>query len=115
MALELNLENDSLVLTVTGMEHVWLGAGTVEIPLAQVTDAEARPLDSVVMPHRKVYGERLSDKRASGRFEGDDGEELWDVHGGKEVLVVDLSRAKYARLVLQVADPESWASKLKAT
>ena len=104
-------------LTVSGLEKVWLATSELEIPFTQIKRAAVVSLDALKMPPIKRFGKRLSRRNASGRFSGGDensGTELWAVHGGDEVLVLDLTGASFSRIVLQVDDPEAWAAKLSA-
>ena len=105
MAIELVVQDDAIDLTLSGWDRLWTLSRGIHLPIEQITDARVAD----VSPLKKDLGLRTGGgywpgKMATGRFTWRHRKgvrQLWAVYGDKEVLVIDTTLAKPARIVIQ--------------
>ena len=103
-----SLEGDLLVLIVEGADKLWALRSRLEIPLAHVKSAR---VDPAFVGHERYVGLKIAGARMPGvitagsfRQEGDT--VFWDVHNPDKTIVIELDHEHYARLVVEVENPE---------
>jgi hypothetical protein len=105
VAIELVVQDDAIDLTLRGWDRLWALSSGIHLPIEQITDARVAD----VAPLKKDLGLRTGGgywpgKMATGRFTWRHRKgvrQLWAVYGDKEVLVIDTTIAKPARIVIQ--------------
>jgi len=103
---EVEIAGGTLIDHVRDMHKLWALRSRLEIPLAQVSDAE----ESSETAHGGAKGFKLPGTYIPGVIpastfyhEGD--RVFWGVHDPEKAVVVRLTGERYARLVIEVADP----------
>jgi hypothetical protein len=102
-----SIDGDQLVVDVEGMDKLWALKSRLMIPLANLRGATADP--GVVRDRKGIRapGTHFPGVIVAGTFY-DDGERVfWDVHDAAKAVVIQLDDERYARLVVEVEDPES--------
>ncbi len=100
-----------LYVTIEGFDKVWSLRSRLEIPLIHVAGARVDPaaVEAAAFTGVKAGGARVGHLIA-GTFRQQGDWVFWDVHDAAESVIVDLHDERYARLVLQVEDPEATAA-----
>ncbi|HVF75233.1 MAG TPA: hypothetical protein VM938_09290 [Acidimicrobiales bacterium] len=100
----LAVEDDDLVVRFSGLEAAYALRRTVRIPRTAVVSAAVGP-----PPKRRglrAPGAHLPGRLSFGTWRGRFGKDLWGVHRGERVVVIELDGgAAFERLVLEVDDP----------
>ncbi len=98
-----------LRVTISGLSILWTVRRRLVVPLEHVTEAR-------VGPHVASHGSWLGAGRtdalldyavAAGPMLVHGRHEFWDVHHPERAVSIDLVDEPFARLVLEVADPEA--------
>jgi hypothetical protein len=105
VAIELVVHDDAVDLTFKGWDKLWAFSSGIHLPITEITDARV----SEVRPLKKELGWRTGGgywpgKMATGHFTWRHRKgvrQLWAVYGDKEALVIDTTRDKPARIVIQ--------------
>ena len=105
MTIDLVVHDDAIDLKFTGWDRLWALSRGIHLPIAQITDARV----AEVAPLKKDLGLRTGGgywpgKMATGHFTWRHRKgvrQLWAVYTDKEVLVIDTTLAKPARIVIQ--------------
>ncbi len=103
----LEISGIDLVLHVEGLDALWALKRCLTVPLAHVVGVE-RATDEA----RKVWsgfriGTNLPGVIKAGTFFGRGGMTFWCVHDARHAIAVELRDERYARLVIEVADPDA--------
>ncbi|KFI46634.1 hypothetical protein GA0061078_0386 [Bifidobacterium bohemicum] len=109
------LADETLHVTVNGLDKVWSFTSGLEIPLAHVMGAtiDRGILDDLHGSFRSP-GLATSGKK-TGTFRLADGDvEFWNIKQPEQPLVIQLHDEKYDRLVLGVADPRAVTDAINA-
>ncbi len=116
MTAAVEIDGDSLRVRLSGASGKLALRSEVEVPLADVrvatveTASEARK-EQGAKDYLPVRGSFVPGLIREGTFGKGDDREFWYVHEHKgSVLVVELDHDEFARLVLQVDDPEATAA-----
>ena len=115
MAAEVVVDGAVLRVSFSGASLVWALRRRLEVPLAHVRGVRIGPRRALQRqrPALRLPGTWVPGVITAGTFRtwsGRDGKQLWDVRRGDDVLVVDLDHDPYARIVLEVADPQATAA-----
>ena len=99
---EVEIADGKLVVRVVGWDKVWSLKNRLEIPLQHVAGAHTAP--------EHVRGIRAPDTYipgviTAGTFHLDGDKIFWDVHNPAKAIAIDLRHDRYARLIIEVADP----------
>jgi hypothetical protein len=109
---KVSVEGDVLVVTVEGADKFWALRSRLEIPLTHVRSARVDP--AFVSDERyaglKIGGARVPGVITAGSFYQEGDTVFWDVHHPEKAIVIELDHEHYARLVVEVEDPESTVS-----
>ena len=103
---EVELTENTLVIHVRGMDRLWALKSRFEIPLSHVVGAEVDL--EVAQGWRKgirAPGTHVPGVITAGTFYQDGERVFWDVHDPERTVVIHLKDERYARLVIEVADP----------
>ena len=116
MAVELEVGPVQLDVRFTGWDRVWALRKGARVAVANITAAHVDDRAAAVERlRRRIAGSWIPRRLAAGLFASKGGgRQLWCVHRGPRVLVVDLEREKWERLVLEVPDPAGSAAWIEA-
>ena len=113
------IQDDRLIAHIQGVDKVLALKSELTIPLAHVKGATVSPPDvrrrwgSLLRAH--VPGTDLPYVVMAGTFVFLDGEHaFWDVHDPDRTVVIELDHERFAKLVLEVADPQATAAAINA-
>ena len=113
MSMELTTGEDRLAIRLTGMDRIYALDGKVEVPLDAIADLRVEPRRAMEAERGvRLPGGAYPAKLAVGTWRGRGGKQFWCVHAAERVLVIDLERGEYRRLVLEVADPDAEAIRI---
>jgi hypothetical protein len=108
MAASVEVSGDSLVVHIEGADRLWAIKSRLEIPLANVVSAAAASVEARSWLHGiRVGGAHIPGVVSAGRFYSDGQLVFWDVHDADKAIGIELRDERYARLVIEVADPEA--------
>ncbi len=104
---QVRIDGDTLVVEIKGLDKLWALKSRLEIPLVNVRGATADP-----GMHKKPNGIRwpgtyVPGVITAGTFHRDGERSFWDVHDAARAVVIELQNERYARLIVQVADPRT--------
>jgi hypothetical protein len=110
---EVELAQDALIVHVEGMDRLFTLRGRLEVPLSHVEGAEADPEEA----RRRWHGimERgiwVPGPITAGTFYREGELVFWDVHDPEKTVVIRLTDERYARLIIEVEDPEATVARV---
>jgi hypothetical protein len=116
---KVEIQDDRLVARIQGLDHVLALRSELSIPLTHVRGAAVSPPEVRKRwrnPLRvKVLATDLPYVVMAGSFIFLDGEHaFWDVHDPDRTIVVELDHERFAKLVLEVEDPQATVAAINA-
>jgi hypothetical protein len=110
---EVELAQDALIVHVEGMDRLFTLRSRLEVPLSHVEGAEADPEEA----RRRWHGimERgiwVPGPITAGTFYREGELVFWDVHDPEKTVVIRLRDERYARLIIEVEDPETTVTRV---
>ena len=109
------VEPPDLVVRLTGWDALWALRREVRVPLASVTDATVGPRPSVHRNGLRMAGSYVPRVLKAGSYRGRGWSEFWATRWPDHVLVVICApEARYDRLLLDVADRDAVATRIRA-
>jgi hypothetical protein len=116
---EVQIKDERLVARIQGFDRVLALKSELAVPLSHVKGAEVSPPEvrkrwgNLLRAH--TPGTDLPFVKMAGSFMFLDGEHaFWDVHDPEKTVAINLAHERFARLVLEVADPEAVAAAVNA-
>jgi hypothetical protein len=110
---EITIHDDKAVFEVEGWHKLWSLRSRLEIPLAHIKGAHADPAPAMGwFDGLKLAGTSVPHIFRAGTFYQEGDLVFWDVHRPENTVVIDLEDETFARLVLEVADPQAAAALL---
>jgi hypothetical protein len=110
---EVELAQDVLIVHVQGMDRLFALRSRLEVPLSHVEGAEADPQEARRRWHgimeRGMWAPGLI---TAGTFYREGELVFWDVHDPEKTVVIRLRDERYARLVIEVEDPEATVARV---
>ncbi|MDA8340731.1 MAG: hypothetical protein M0007_00655 [Actinomycetota bacterium] len=102
------VDGSELVVSLDGADKLWAFRGHLAIPLSHVAGIRHDPdeVRATEWTGVKAYGARIPDRMAVGSFHQSGDWVFWDVHDPDRTVIVELHDEHYARLVVEVEDPE---------
>jgi hypothetical protein len=102
---QVSIDGDTLIVEIEGLDKLWALKSRLAIPLANVRGATADP--GIVKEPKGVRapGAHVPRVITAGTFHVDGERVFWDVHDASKAVVIELTDQRYARLVVEVADP----------
>ena len=113
MSARVDVDGHDLVVTIGGPARYLGLRRSVRVPIADVTSAEAVPRGSLRPPLVMLGAFSVPGVLVAGVLWRRGGKELWAVGRPDRMLVVH-TKGTYARLVLEVDDPEGDATRILA-
>ena len=96
-----------LVVGVSGWDKLWALKSRLTIPLTHVPGATAGASTAAEGPGLRLPGTRIPGVITAGTFRQDGEWVFWDVHNPAKAIIVTLADERYAKLVIEVEDPEA--------
>lgn len=110
-----SIEGDRLVLAFEGLRQLCALRSRLEVPLAHVASVRADPALTLGWLERlKLIGGYWPGQFACGTFLEDGRLVFYDVRDPTRAVVVELRDERYARLVLDVPDPDGFVRRLRS-
>ena len=114
MAIELRIQDESLRITLSGRDRMYTLRRSIEVPLSSIVVALDLERDALETPGMiRAPGTSLPGRIKAGTFRSKDRKEFWDVRHADRVLALVLRDHELARIVLEVADPEVEATRIR--
>lgn len=105
------LTSDTLVVHVTGMDKLWALKSRLEVPLQHVIGVEVRPAEvNNWWRGIRLPGTYLPGVVTAGTFYRSGEWVFWDVHNPDKTIAIHLDHEHYARLVIEVDEPDVTAA-----
>ncbi len=101
------IDGTDLVVEMQGLDKLWSLKSRLVIPLANVRGATADPGIVTEPKGLRAPGTHLPGVITAGTFHQDGERVFWDVHDATRAVVIQLADQRYARLVIEVADPRA--------
>ncbi|MEI7888407.1 MAG: hypothetical protein WCJ04_13545 [Actinomycetes bacterium] len=117
MSIEIEVSDTELAVHLKGVSGALAMKSHFTIPLADVAGAQVMAIDDAKAGEHmsaKFPGTRIPGVFWAGSFRSADSWQFWYVARADNVLVIDLEHEKYARLVLEVPDPQAETDKINA-
>jgi hypothetical protein len=115
MAAEIEITRGSLIVRVQGMDRVWALTSELKIPLAHVGGAERDEEEARRWWHGiRAPGTSLPGVLTAGTFYQHGERIFWDVHRPEKAVAILLHDERYARLVIEVEDPDAVIASIRA-
>ena len=109
-------DSDTVVFEMQGWDKLWTLTGKLVIPLAHITSVEADPHPAMGwFQGLKVAGTDIPNVYRAGFFMQDGNRVFWDVRHPEKTVVIGLNDERYAKLIIEVEDPEFVVHLLKAS
>lgn len=111
MAVSISVTNKTLVMNVEGIDKLLSFKGSMQIPLEHVKSVRRDP-DALqnLTGGVKVAGAGIPGLIRAGTWAGREGLAFWDVRHADRTLVIELHDERYARLIVEVDDPDAAVS-----
>jgi len=100
-----NIVDDDLVVVIEGLDKLWALTSRLVVPLRCVRGATADPGAIKEPKGIRGPGTHLPGFITAGTFRIDGERIFWDVHNPAKAVVIELADQRFARLVIEVADP----------
>lgn len=100
-----------LTVDIQGWDKLWAMTSRLEIPLEHVIDV--RLADDDPGEGFRILGTYLPGLITAGTFLHEGNRVFWNVRNRANAIAVDLRDERYARLIIEVADPEETISAVK--
>jgi hypothetical protein len=108
---EISVVGDMAVFEVEGWDKLWSLRSRLEIPLAHIKGAHADPAPAMGwFDGLKLIGTAIPNIFKAGTFYQDGGYVFWDVHHPEKTIVIELDHEHFAKLIIEVADPNAAVS-----
>ncbi len=108
----ISLKNDVVIFDIRGLDKLWSLKSSLEIPVAHITDVYADPEPAANWLDFRI-GTYIPYIIRAGTFFQHDGCVFWDVHNAENCIVVELANEDFAKLVIEVSDPEAAVKMLR--
>ena len=107
-----DIKGKDLNVKISGWDMVWALKRELTVPLANVVGATVEGVAG--KPGWKLVGTGIPRGLSAGRFRKDGQTSFWVAHQQAEAVVIALRDERYAKLVLQVSNPQDVAERINA-
>ena len=115
MAAIVEISDGSLVVSIHGADRIWSFKSRLEVPLEHVEGAERDEAEARTWWHGvRAAGAHIPGVLAAGTFHGHGERVFWDVHQPENAIAIRLRDERFARLVIEVEDPDGVVSKINS-
>ncbi len=110
---EITVKGDKAVFEVEGWDKLWSLRSRLEIPLAHIKGVHADPKPAMGwFDGLKLAGTAIPNIFRAGTFYQQGDLVFWDVHNPDKTIVIELEHERFAKLIIEVADPKAAVSLL---
>jgi hypothetical protein len=112
---EARISDGTLLLTVRGLHVLWALKRRFEIPLGHIREVR-RAEPGIVQGWWKGFrapGTQLPGVIVAGTYYQGGDRIFWDVRDDSGAIVIELANEWYARLIVEVADPEATVAMIR--
>ncbi|GAA0526136.1 hypothetical protein GCM10010172_03310 [Paractinoplanes ferrugineus] len=102
---QISIAGDDLVVEIEGWEKLWSLKSRLVIPLVNVRGATVDPGIAAEPKGLRAPGTSLPGVITAGTFHQEGERVFWNIRDGARAVVIELADERYARLVVEVADP----------
>jgi hypothetical protein len=102
-----HIDGDDLIVDMEGLDKLWAFTSRLTIPLVNVRGATIDPGIVNESKGMRAGGTHLPGVIVAGRYRSGGEWVFWDVHDPARAVVIELTDERYARLVVDVADPQA--------
>jgi hypothetical protein len=111
----LEISGATLVVHVEGLDRLWAFKGELRVPLAHIAGVERAAEEARGWFHGvRAPGTHIPGVLTAGTFYENGGRVFWDVHEPDRAIAVRLHDESYAKLIVEVEDPEAAIAALEA-
>ena len=111
---EITIDGDKAVFEVEGWHKLWSLRSRLEIPLAHIRSVHPDPEPAMGwFAGLKVAGTDIPNIFRAGIFFQEGNFVFWDVSSPEKTIVIDLEDEHFAKLIVEVADPQTAARLLE--
>ena len=109
----INIEGDTLVVRVEGLDKLWALKSRLDIPLVNVRGATLDP--GIVSEPKGLRGPGTNVRGVitAGTFRTEGERVFWDVRDSAKAVVIELTDERYTRLVIEVDDPRETVERIE--
>jgi hypothetical protein len=104
---QVEIDGEQLIVKIEGLDRLWTFRSRFAIPLEHVRGATLDPGAIRESKGVRAPGTYLPGVITAGTYYVDGERVFWDVRNPNKAVVIELVGERYARLVLQVADPDA--------
>ena len=112
---DVEVRDDVATFRVRGLHQLWAFRRKIEVPLGRMRAAYRDPLVKRKLKGVHCPGTYIPGFLTAGTFYGPGGKTFWDVADPRNAVVVELDGHDYAKLVVEVRDPEGVVAMLGGT
>ncbi|WP_328958699.1 hypothetical protein [Kitasatospora purpeofusca] len=102
-----SIDGDNLIVEIEGLDKLWALKSRLVIPLTNVRGATVDPGISREAKGFRAPGTHFPGVITAGTFYIHGERVFWDVHDPAKAVVIELADERYARLVIEAADPRA--------
>ena len=103
---EITVAGDKAVFEVEGWDKLWSFKSRLEIPLPHVKGVHADPEPAMGwFDGLKLMGTAIPHIFRAGTFYQEGDLVFWDVHNPEKTIVIELEHERFAKLIIEVAEP----------
>jgi hypothetical protein len=110
---QIDIDGDTLVVKVEGLDKLWAFKSRLDIPLANVRGATIDPGIVAEPKGVRAPGAHVPGVIVAGTFRTEGERVFWNVHNPANAIVIELSDERYARLVIEVDDPRDTVDRIE--
>lgn len=105
---DIKIADGTMILTVRGTHVLWALKRRLEIPLGHIRDLRRAEPDIIQGWWKGIRapGTQIPGVIVAGTYYQGGKKIFWDVKNGERAIVIELEGESYARLVVEVEDPE---------
>jgi hypothetical protein len=102
----LKTDEQSLIISVDGIDQLWSFKSEIRVPLAHVAGVEMATDEARQWFHGiRAPGTNVPGIITAGTYYDNTGRVFWDVHHPEKAIAIMLHDERFSRLVVEVADP----------
>src|SRR5688572_23620252 len=112
---EITASEDKLAIEVQGWHKLWALKSRLEIPLEHIKSVSADPNPAMGwFSGLKLAGTDIPHVFRAGLFWQEGNRVFWDVRHPEKTIVIELEDEGYAKLIIEVEDPDAEIQKINA-
>ena len=102
---EISIAEKRVIVEMKGWDKLWALKSRLEIPLEHIRGVRADPEIAKHPKGIRTLGTHVPGVIIAGTFRQEGDRVFWNVHQPEKVIVIELHEERYAKLVMEVADP----------